>query len=363
MFCVEFKIVLYQFLYRCGHFNLSLITNRTISDSFLEMCSPVKFAHSLSKKSRTVSSWELCIICQISCDDTLSKASEKGKCTLFKAVGLRKDDVHRRLHDEFDSFDLIPTDRIQYFRSCYESYTSKINFEKFEPVEVQMLNASACGSVRTSESICVKTRSMTAPFDWSQCIFCKQKSYKKDRNLKRVEFKDRVKNILHAANYKSDFDMVSLIQSVGNFLENALYHSSCIANYLLNMKSDTVPVEKESEHASAFQQFIDSIRDDLFVNKKAFSMSFLLDKFCFFLPPNIASKYATSKLQQKLLNYFGNAIIVEKQRGQGKSNTVFSSSITVSEAIHAANNLKAELKFTELETSFENTQSKSVRSV
>jgi hypothetical protein len=44
----------------------------------------------------------------------LSKASEKGKCTLFKAVGLRKDDVHRRLHDEFDSLDLIPTDRIQY---------------------------------------------------------------------------------------------------------------------------------------------------------------------------------------------------------------------------------------------------------
>ena len=115
---------MYQFLYRCGHFNLSLIVNQNISDSFLGMYSPVTFAHSLSKKSRTVSSWELCIICQISCDDTLSKASEKGKCTLFKAVGLRKDDVHRRLHDEFDSLDLIPTDRIQYHRSCYESYTS-----------------------------------------------------------------------------------------------------------------------------------------------------------------------------------------------------------------------------------------------
>ena len=47
MFCVEFKIVLCQFLYRCGHFNLYLIANQTISDSFLEMCSPVKFAHSL----------------------------------------------------------------------------------------------------------------------------------------------------------------------------------------------------------------------------------------------------------------------------------------------------------------------------
>jgi hypothetical protein len=42
--------------------------------------------------------------------------------------------------------------------------------EKFEPVEAQM-NASACGSVRTSESICIKTRSMTAPFDWFQCVF------------------------------------------------------------------------------------------------------------------------------------------------------------------------------------------------
>ena len=146
------------------------------------------------------------------------------------------------------------------------------------------MNASACGSVRTSEYICVKTHSMSAPFDWSQCILSKQKSYKKDRNLKRVESKDRVKNILHPANNKSDFDMVSLIQSVYNFLENALYHSSCIANYLLDMKSDTVPVEKESEHASAFRQFIDSIRDDLFDTKKAFSMSFLLDKFCSFLP-------------------------------------------------------------------------------
>ena len=78
---------------------------------------------------------------------------------------------------------------------------------------------------------------MTAPFDWSQCIFCKQKKYKKDRNLKRVESKDRVKKILHAANNKSDFDMVSLIQSVYNFLENALYHSSSnIVGILYHLK-------------------------------------------------------------------------------------------------------------------------------
>jgi hypothetical protein len=64
-------------------------------------------------------------------------------------------------------------------------------------------------------------------------------------------------------------------------------------------------------------------------------MSFLLDKFCSFLPPNIASKYTTSKLQQKLLNYFGNAIIVEKQRGQDKSNTVFTNHIEIALVIRS----------------------------
>jgi hypothetical protein len=49
--------------------------------------------HTFKKKKRT-------------CTKTLLNStmnSEKGKCTLFKAVGLRKDDVHRRIHDEFDS--------------------------------------------------------------------------------------------------------------------------------------------------------------------------------------------------------------------------------------------------------------------
>jgi hypothetical protein len=70
----------------------------------------------------------------------------------------------------------------------------------------------------------------------------------------------------------------------------------------------------------------------------------------------VVSTECFQNLSPKLLNYFGNTIIVEKQRGQCKCNTVFSSSITVSEAIHAANNLKAGLRFTELETSFENIQ-------
>jgi hypothetical protein len=109
---------------------LSLIANQNISDSFLEMCSPVKFVHSLSKKTRAVSSWELCIICQISCDDTLSKAAKRGNVPYLKLLAWGKVMSIAVFMTNFDSLDLIPTDRIQYHRSCYESYTSKINLEK-----------------------------------------------------------------------------------------------------------------------------------------------------------------------------------------------------------------------------------------
>ena len=45
-------------------------------------------------------------------------------------------------------------------------------------------------------------------------------------------------------------------------------------------------------------------------------------------------------------------IVIESQKGQGQSNIVFSSSISVADAIRAASKLKADLKFSEVEASF-----------
>jgi hypothetical protein len=41
-----------------------------------------------------------------------------------------------------------------------------------------------------------------------------------------------------------------------------------------------------------------------------------------------------------------------REKGQGQSNIVFSSSISVADAIRAASKLKADLKFSEIEASF-----------
>jgi hypothetical protein len=76
-------------------------------------------------------------------------------------------------------------------------------------------------------------------------------------------------------------------------------------------------------------------------------MSSLLDKFCSLLPEGLPTKYSTAKLQTRLQNHYGDTIVIESQ-----SNIVFSSSISVADAIHAASKLKADLKFSEVEASF-----------
>jgi hypothetical protein len=136
----------------------------------------------------------------------------------------------------------------------------------------------------------------------------------------------------------------------------AQYHSACITNYLLKWKKEHSAdnystIKNESEHDITFKKFLDILHHDLFENKKAFTMSSLLDKFCSLLPEGLLTKYS-AKLQTRLQNHYGDTIVIESQKGQGQSNIVFSSSISVADAIRAASKLKADLKFSEVEASF-----------
>jgi hypothetical protein len=64
-------------------------------------------------------------------------------------------------------------------------------------------------------------------------------------------------------------------------------------------------IKNESEHDIAFNKFLDILQHDLFENKKAFTMSSLLDKFCSLLPEGLSTKYSTAKLQTRLQNHYG----------------------------------------------------------
>jgi hypothetical protein len=108
------------------------------------------------------------------------------------------------------------------------------------------------------------------------------------------------------------------------FQENAQCHSICITKYLLkSTKVEKVSDTESSKHELAFNNLISVIHEDL--------MSFLLEKFCSFLPPD-SLNYSTSHLQSRLEKYYDESIVIQTQQGQGQSNIVFSSSVSIGDA-------------------------------
>jgi hypothetical protein len=80
-------------------------------------------------------------------------------------------------------------------------------------------------------------------------------------------------------------------------------------------------IKNESEHDIAFKKLFDILHHDLFENKKAFTMSSLLDKLCSLFPEGLLTKYSTAKLQTRLQKHYGDTIVIESQRD--KVNQIF----------------------------------------
>ena len=77
-------------------------------------------------------------------------------------------------------------------------------------------------------------------------------------------------------------------------------------------------------------------------------MSQLLKKYLSYLPDHIPKTYPVTILQDKIEHYYGNSIIVQSQRGQGKSNLVFSSNVSVGNVVATAGTLRSKLKVSEI---------------
>jgi hypothetical protein len=63
----------------------------------------------------------------------------------------------------------------------------------------------------------------------------------------------------------------------------------------------------------------------------------------------VRDTYPSATLQAKLLGHFGDKITIQPQRGQGMSNIMFSSCLTIGDAIAAAGKLKSMLRLIEIE--------------
>ena len=81
-------------------------------------------------------------------------------------------------------------------------------------------------------------------------------------------------------------------------------------------------------------------------------MSSLLEMFKSYLPEDFSNtSYRSDRLKSKLQKHYGDLIVIQSQYGQGKSSIVFSSKITLKDAVKAAAKLKERLKNAQLDYS------------
>jgi hypothetical protein len=182
-------------------------------------------------------------------------------------------------------------------------------------------------------------------------FFCEKKTFKKDRKLKKIESNDRRNNLLEFAVFKNVQRIIKILDSE-EFIDNAAYHSGCITKYLLRytpvkskFQEDDYP--EFSVHDYAFKMLITDIHEDLTVRKQAFLMTQLLQQYLDYLPAHIPNTYPVTKLQDRLKIHYGDSIVVQIQRGQGKSNLVFTSDVSIGH-VATAGNLKSKLKTSEI---------------
>ena len=90
----------------------------------------------------------------------------------------------------------------------------------------------------TSVSSLVLTRSSrSSDIDWSVCVFCQCKTCKRYKQLHKITSDERTKRLLNMSTPTADDKMVYRIANDG-VAENAVYHATCMTNYLLKKIKD-----------------------------------------------------------------------------------------------------------------------------
>ena len=145
--------------------------------------------------------------------------------------------------------------------------------------------------------------------------YARKKVSNETLKLHKNESSERLDSLMSRAKEHNDLMMLKTLNKP-DFLASAVYHSGCIRRLLLH----STPLKEETEqsaHEAAFDCLISRISDDLFVHKKAFLMSHSLEIYKSLLPKDVSENYQSTRLQCKLVSYYGSSITIQPQRGQG----------------------------------------------
>ena len=293
--------------------------------------SPLKIK-AILKRKRISTDLSLCIICQTPREEALLAATDDGKVSLWNAACTRKDMVYKTIIGEFDNLFLESTCPIFYHKNCIGPYRS--------PSNLKHLNGEAFLTEEKNEK---RKEALSSEIDWGLCIICQKQYRKKVKQTHLLSTETKAQYLVQAAMDNDDSMALNNVTADELIKNKAVYHSSCMqALRFASEKARKTKTNEKTDHDRAFQDFAESISEDLFDNNRIFTMAELLPIYKAYLPSEKALAYTTWKLKAKLESWFG-----EKIRfydfGGNESSIVFSSEVTVGDAVKAASALKEDV--------------------
>ena len=285
-------------------------------------------------KRRRLTAFTKCIICQLDREEILRRAKRFSIENLQRTLVLRKDEVYDRLYEELPN--LISRD-VFWHSTCYSTYTSEQN------VRYATSTHSQEDSQATNEQTRRVSRSSAGvSIDWSKCFICRNKTYKKCREMYNVSTFEACDSVRQAAQSKGDEEMLHVLISVNNDLiaAEAKYHKTCFASYVSksNLKHQGFK-EKEAEtlYDTAFKEMAAEISEGIYQGK-AYDMSSLLSKYRERLEDKgiKAESYSKQHLKHRLEKHFGENIVFHQHPDKSKPEVIYSSNISLQDVLNAA---------------------------
>ena len=165
----------------------------------------------------------------------------------------------------------------------------------------------------------------------------------KDKKLHTIQDdKSAVETIKEAARCLNDQGLVISLSEINTARSRLKYHGRCYREYMYKtnrtqQSTDKVETPVKDPFIKAFIMLTDEIDDDLFVQGKAFTLKYLLQRYTELLAETKTEQtnYHTKNLQYRLKSHYGDRVIIQVQGGWSRSNIMFSSAITVGQAISA----------------------------
>ena len=229
---------------------------------------------------------------------------------------------------------------------CYASYTSAQNIRY-----AIARNSEIRSNINTKCSDCseeatgndgVSRRSATPVIDWSKCMFCKNKTYKKCSQLINITTFEASGNIMKAAERRNDLSMLHIQRSVRSDLiaAEAKYHKSCYSIYIL--KKDTPSSGNvESAYDISFQEIASEITVGI-REGKAYEMTSLIARYHEILKSKgvETETYTKQRLKARLQKHFGDNVVFHQPSVRTKSELLCGSTLMVKDILKAWTDLE-----------------------